>query len=177
MRTKKHFIFLSASIVILLLFSARTINAQKNQYANGNGRQNQFGLGNEHGSYMNQFGLEIEDGSFMNRFGQGIDNGYSMFRYGRENDGTSYGYQYNRGFENYSYGGPRWIMDPDNFPGMGPYWYRTDPAEGIGPWFKVPITIEVKESTCRLAPPTKAPSMSGCFIKLSVLSGLTLPPY
>lgn len=122
MRTKKYFIFLSASIFFLLLFSARTINAQKNQNANGNGNQNQFGSGAEHGSYMNQFG-------------QGIDKGYSMYRYGIENDGGSYGYQYNRGFENNSYGGPRWIMDPDNFPGMGPYWYRTDPVEGFGPWF------------------------------------------
>jgi len=122
MRTKKYFALFTASIFTLLLFSASTITAQQNRNGTGNGGQNQFGLG-------------TENGSFMNRFGQGIENGYSMFQYGRENDSASCGYQYNRGFENYSYGGPRWIMDTNNFPGMGPYWYRTDPAEGIGPWF------------------------------------------
>jgi len=38
-------------------------------------------------------------------------------------------------------------------------------------------TISEKESALRLAPPTKAPSTSGCFISSAALSGLTLPPY
>src|SRR5205807_9021888 len=38
-------------------------------------------------------------------------------------------------------------------------------------------TIRAKDSTSKLAPPTSAPSTSGCAISESMLSGLTLPPY
>ncbi len=38
-------------------------------------------------------------------------------------------------------------------------------------------TIALKESTFKLAPPTRAPSTSGLFINSVIFSGLTLPPY
>ena len=141
MKPKKYFIFLSAFIFVLSLFLARTINAQHNQNAFGQAGENgniglmyQHGQGNDMGNFMNKFGQGNEMGNFY-KYGQAIDNGYSMFRYGRENDCDYCGYQFNRGAENYSYGGPRWIMSPDTFNGMGPFWYRTDPVEGVGPWF------------------------------------------
>src|SRR5258708_5637958 len=39
------------------------------------------------------------------------------------------------------------------------------------------FTIDANESGSRLAPPTSAPSISGCAIKPRMLSGFTLPPY
>jgi hypothetical protein len=38
------------------------------------------------------------------------------------------------------------------------------------------FTIDAKELASRLAPPTSAPSISGCAIRPRILSGLTLPP-
>ena len=38
-------------------------------------------------------------------------------------------------------------------------------------------TIAAKESASRLAPPTSAPSISGCPRRVAALSGFTLPPY
>lgn len=42
--------------------------------------------------------------------------------------------------------------------------------------FTADSIIAVKASAFRLAPPTRAPSMSGCSSNRSTLSGLTLPP-
>src|SRR4030095_14640849 len=39
------------------------------------------------------------------------------------------------------------------------------------------LTISAKLSAFKLAPPTSAPSISFCFIKPAILSGLTEPPY
>ncbi len=44
-------------------------------------------------------------------------------------------------------------------------------------WAPPKLTIPAKLSASRLAPPTKAPSISLCAIKPSIFSGLTLPPY
>ena len=40
----------------------------------------------------------------------------------------------------------------------------------------VACTIWVKSVSFRLAPPTRAPSISGCSIRLRALAGVTLPP-
>src|SRR4029077_20479465 len=37
-------------------------------------------------------------------------------------------------------------------------------------------TICVKSASFRLAPPTRAPSISGCSIRVRALAGVTLPP-
>ena len=39
------------------------------------------------------------------------------------------------------------------------------------------LTIAAKSAALRLAPPTSAPSISGCDINSTMLAGLTLPPY
>src|SRR5207253_5246836 len=39
------------------------------------------------------------------------------------------------------------------------------------------LTISAKSSGSRLAPPTSAPSISGCAMKSRMLPGVTLPPY
>src|SRR5258708_39540099 len=39
------------------------------------------------------------------------------------------------------------------------------------------LTMDANEPGSRLAPPTSAPSISGCAIKPRTLSGFTLPPY
>ena len=42
--------------------------------------------------------------------------------------------------------------------------------------YPLSLTIVAKECASRLAPPTRAPSMSSCAINSLALSGLTLPP-
>src|SRR5262249_2462507 len=55
---------------------------------------------------------------------------------------------------------------------------RNDVAdENLGHHFSSNRTMRMNCSATRLAPPTRAPSMSGSAIRLSMLSGFTLPPY
>src|SRR5580698_9773504 len=49
-------------------------------------------------------------------------------------------------------------------------------AEPHWEWTLWKLTMDENDAGSRLAPPTRAPSSSGCVIKPLILSGFTLPP-